>query len=545
MTRLGHRTLSIGLVVCSLGLVGFLHGDYGVTWDEPNQHQYGKHVVRYYETLFADRSALTFLDAYLYGALFDSVAALLVRASPLGAFETRHLANALVGLAGILGLWKMARLVGGGGAAALAGALLFFEPSYFGHMFNNPKDIPFAVGYVWSLYFLMRCLEQLPHIPWRLQLLTGLAIGLTLGVRIGGLILLAYLAAVCALALVRPAWIAGVRTTGSVAERLRGLVRSLAGVGATAYAVMLLCWPWAQQSPLVRPLEALAFMSRFKLTETGLLNQVLIGGEYQHAKDLPATYLPHYFAVKLPETLLLGLALAVVVACLPRRQPGDSQLQTARLVLLVASVLLPVSYAVVVNAVLYDTMRHFLFILPSLCALGGLGWVLAVGRLTRRLSGDHQRLSLVVAGCLILAPQGYRIITLHPHQYVHYNALVGGVKGAQGRYELDYWANSYKEAVELLQDHVGGGAAAARVHRVWAVGAEHSASYYFPDHFVPVKTADRADYIISFTRWDLNSRVPGRTIARVERQGATLAVIKETERGGARSRAAPDGVKIE
>ena len=62
---------------------------------------------------------------------------------------------------------------------------------------------------------------------------------------------------------------------------------------------------------------------------------------------------------------------------------------------------------------------------------------------------------------------------------------------------------------------------------MWAVGAARSASYYYPDHFVPVSGPDQADYAISFTRWDLHRRVPGRTIARVQRQGAILAVVNE------------------
>ena len=169
--------------------------------------------------------------------------------------------------------------------------------------------------------------------PWRLQLSTGLAIGLTLGVRIGGLILLAYLALAALVALVSPQWLssgAGVPTT--LGQRARVLARSLAGIGATAYVVMLIFWPWAQHG-LLRPFEALAYMSRFRLTETGLLNRVLIGGEYLPAKDLPASYLPHYLLVKTPETLLLGLMLAGIAGVLAwRTAKSPDRLNRARLV---------------------------------------------------------------------------------------------------------------------------------------------------------------------------------------------------------------------
>ena len=281
---------------------------------------------------------------------------------------------------------------------------------------------------------------------------------------------------------------------------------------------------------MLRPFEALFYMSDFKVTDDGLLNQVLIGGEYVKAKDLPATYLPHYLVVKLPETLLVGLVVAAIMVYLARGRVRMSAVQAARVSFLALSVIFPLCYVVAVNSVLYDTMRHFLFVLPPLCVISGLGWSAAIERLCRPLSRRRQ-LSAAAAVCLLLCPQAYRMVELHPHQYVHYNELVGGLDGAQGRYELDYWGNSYKEAVERLREYVAerdGAAAQVRVYDVWAVGAERSASYYFPDNFVPVSSAGRADFIISFTRWGLDRRVPGRPVAYVERQGATLAVIKET-----------------
>ena len=60
-------------------------------------------------------------------------------------------------------------------------------------MFNNPKDIPFAAGGVWALYYLVLIIPTLPRPRWQLVLKLGLACGLTLGVRVGGLLLLAYL----------------------------------------------------------------------------------------------------------------------------------------------------------------------------------------------------------------------------------------------------------------------------------------------------------------------------------------------------------------
>ena len=47
---------------------------------------------------------------------------------------------------GLLGSWKLGRLLGGPAAGFTALTLLVLTPVWYGHMFNNPKDMPFAVG---------------------------------------------------------------------------------------------------------------------------------------------------------------------------------------------------------------------------------------------------------------------------------------------------------------------------------------------------------------------------------------------------------------
>src|SRR5207249_6251388 len=115
------------------------------------------------------------------------------RVSPIGVYETRHLLNGLVGILGLIGCHKLARAVAGERAGFIAALFLLLTPNYYGQMFNNPKDIPFAVGIVWATYYMVRIVPSLPYPPWPLLLKMGLAIGLALGVRVGGLLFLCYL----------------------------------------------------------------------------------------------------------------------------------------------------------------------------------------------------------------------------------------------------------------------------------------------------------------------------------------------------------------
>src|SRR5437762_6293435 len=187
------NTLAAGLLLGAAILIGLTFADYGVTWDEDVHNWYGYFALDYYLSLFTDQRALNWLNLFNYGAAFDMIAAALNKSSPLGVYETRHLLNGFVGLIGLLGCWKLGRVLGGARVWFIALLFLLLTPNYYGQMFNNPKDIPFAVGGVWAIYYMVRILPSLPRPPWRLLVKMGLAIGLALGVRVGGLLFLCYL----------------------------------------------------------------------------------------------------------------------------------------------------------------------------------------------------------------------------------------------------------------------------------------------------------------------------------------------------------------
>ncbi len=179
------------LLSVTLGIIALTFHDYGVTWDESVRNAYGHHVLNYYLSFFRDTSALH--SGNLYGGLFDGLAALVQEMSPFGHYETRHLLNAIFGWFTLVAVMKLGSLVGGPWGGFFAVLLLLLSPRIYGHMFNNPKDIPFAMGYLWSLYYLVRTFPHWPLIPRGLVFKLGIAIGLALGVRVGGLLLIAYL----------------------------------------------------------------------------------------------------------------------------------------------------------------------------------------------------------------------------------------------------------------------------------------------------------------------------------------------------------------
>ncbi len=77
-----------------------------------------------------DQRALSFVNLYDYGGGFDMLAALAAKVSPFTLFETRRLVGALVGIIGMIAVWRTARRVGGPLAGLIALALIATCPLY-------------------------------------------------------------------------------------------------------------------------------------------------------------------------------------------------------------------------------------------------------------------------------------------------------------------------------------------------------------------------------------------------------------------------------
>src|SRR5262249_22506472 len=157
-------------------------------------------------------------------------------------FETRRLLGAAVGILGLFVTWRIGRRVGGPLAGFTALVLLAACPLYYGHMFMNPKDSPFAVATAIFLLGVVRLLQDYPRVSLPNGALVGIGFGLAFGSRIMGAF-----AAIDALAALALMVAAEARTDGirAASARLGRFAVALIPVLVLAYAVMALVWPWA------------------------------------------------------------------------------------------------------------------------------------------------------------------------------------------------------------------------------------------------------------------------------------------------------------
>ena len=427
--------LSIFAALALLGAMVFLSRDFGATWDERFQQKYGERVWDYWQgRLPASDFVPAPQNEYLYGGLVEVIAVATERAIRTDVYVVRHMVVSVFGWTGIVFTGLLAGRLYNRRAGWLAAALLTISPRFFADAMNNPKDVPFAALTMAALYYTLTAHWGASRPPLSGAAKLALAIALAINIRPLGLMLLVF-AAGYALAVAGRSAIIGPRPVG---WRTLGMTSAcIAGIALVAIPSGTLTWPWAQQQPLTRPLEAFRIVSQLNWAQ-GF--DVLYRGESLAANELPWHYVPVWLAISLPPVVLAGLALMPSLAA--RRN-----INWLPLLALAAFAATPMAAAIVQHATLYDGIRHLSFVIPPLIVLSATGWCASFDILRPQL-----RAALLLLLAIGLAEPLIFQLRNHPNQNVYFSPLIGGPRAAFARYDMDYWGNSMLQAVKWSAD---------------------------------------------------------------------------------------------
>jgi hypothetical protein len=498
------------LVLAAVALIAALtFRDYGLGWDDYTHAEYADLLLRMYGSGFKDTGALSFANLYMYGGGFDMAAALLHKVIPLELFETRRLVGAIVGVIGLAVTWRLGRRVGGPLAGLASLLLLALCPIYYGHMFMNPKDAPFAVAMVILMMGLVRLAEEYTQASPRTILIIGLGAGLSIGSRILGGLALVY-----ALAGFVPLFVEEMRTQGArdATRRFVHVLYVLTPGLILGYLIMGLIWPWSiMQSG--NPFTALTYFSHFFEKPW----KEMFDGALVSVPDMPWSYLPTLFALQLPEVLLvLSIAgVAGMLAALTRREVS-AQRKTIFLMLTLAATL-PLLIAMVKRPALYNGIRHFIFVIPPMTVIAGAAFAWTMNWL-RDNRVSWQPVALAVFAFGLLLPLG-EMIRLHPYQYTHFNHIAGTVRGADDRFMLDYWGLAFKQASDELREQL------EEKHEVPPKGRKWKVAVCGPQR--PAQVALGPDFAIG---WDSHAADFAMTLGEFYCKGLTAPVMVEIKR---------------
>lgn len=280
----------------------------------------------------------------------------------------------------------------------------------------------------------------------------------------------------------------------------------------TAYAT----WPYLWSDPISRFQSIMVYMSDFSWD-----GKVLFNGAYYPTNELPIGYVPILLGIQFtePTILLFLIGWSIFMHKVWKRTINPELALSAAFWGIIPFILFTI-----LRPALYDNTRQLLFIVPSLFFIVSL----ALEWLFQHTHGYFWK--YVTFGILLL-PGIYSIIDLHPYQYTYYNSLVRRLEDVNRRFESDYWATSFREAVEYLNQ------TAPANSKVVVYGANKEPVEHFsrPDLFVELyrgglyDPTSGYDYAIITSRyeWDLHILEDWKTVYTVQRNGNVFSVVKK------------------
>ncbi len=490
-----EKKLKIVFIILALAMLFamlLISRDAGISGDEEVHYKQSEMVYHYFSSLGADQSSLNTPQTHLkyYGQSFDNLVTILIHWFGIeDIYGFRHLMSSFSGWLTILVTALFAAYISGYGAAIFVLLLFAVSPTFLGHAQNNLKDIPFALAYISSIYYSLRVIFTEGRPARKDILLLVLSIALSIGIRAGGILVIFYLGFFMFLKLI----LDGIQQKKYELKKLKSQLLLVSGISISGYILGLILWPYALQNPILNPWKSYQIMTHFPTTVRQIFE-----GNFDWSDFHPWYYLPKYMAITIPIIVLSGILLFFL-----NIWKQYSINQKIQLLLVGFSILFPVFFVVLKQSNLYGSWRHFLFVYPGIVLVSALGFHAFFNRYKQRMI----RLSAIVL-FLILAVHPIRFMAAnHPYYYLYYNQFTGGLKGAYGNYETDYYYHSMRQGAEWLQDYLKNKPNNTNI----VVGANFPCQWYFRNNkaieFVYFPWQKRSEY-----NWDYaivaNSYIP-------------------------------------
>jgi 4-amino-4-deoxy-L-arabinose transferase-like glycosyltransferase len=381
------------------------------------------------------------------------------------------------GIAGIGILYAFFREAFDRRTALLAATFIALTPRYFGDMHNDMKDVPSAAVFalnVWLLWRLVRR-KRLIDLLWAV-----LAFAAAFNVKINSVFI----------PIVFGVWLLLTHLSWDRIKKLfvteKTVLWYFVAAPLAAFALWWMFWP--------HPIAQLRHAYLTFGIGTNNIEVILNGKWYCSGSSVPWYYPFWYLAITTPLPLLVGFITGMGVTAYAVfkqiRQKSASAFVRPPYLLLILWLIVPLTRYLSPNIGVIDGVRHFEEVLFPIAGIAAVGFSALISIIKNRLLRILMLLGTV--GWLIGIIASY-----HPYQITYFNELVGGIHGAYGRYDLDYWGTSQKRAVEWVNAH------APKNANVYIVMASDVAGTYLRDDLIANLNKhgyDDSDFVVFLNR---------------------------------------------
>ncbi|MBI3379739.1 glycosyltransferase family 39 protein [Candidatus Gottesmanbacteria bacterium] len=321
--------------------------------------------------------------------------------------------------------------------AIFSSVFLALLPTHFGYLHDNMKDVPNAFVFTLSVYLFWRLTKhkRLRDLIWAI-----LAFAFAFNVKINSVMI----PVVCLVWFLFKERKTIITVIPNLFRNLRGAMKRIQkdyGLVILYFilspiAALLIWWPF-WKDPIGKLLELPYFYSHNTLNMPVLLDGVI----YHSGVNIPWFYPWVYIFITTPLGVLTAFLMGIIISITKIFKKNGIY------ALLIIWLLIPLMryFSPKVSAI--DGMRHFMEVVYPLCALAGVGFYFIYETLDKLTKS--KKTGRIIFGFLLITLV-YNLVKFHPYQTSFYNAAIGGVKGANGKFDIDFWGAPQKDAIVWL-----------------------------------------------------------------------------------------------
>lgn len=440
----------MGLLLALLFLIINLitNSHYGITWDFPHHFNAG---LRHLGLPPDDPQ----FGTQPYGPISDTLPVLFWlflsnKWHLLPPDQAYNIISIIYASIGILLIYNITRKISGFLPAILASIILGLSPRFLGESHNNTKDIPSAVAISLVIYLFLIWLNSSKK-KWLFTLLSAFAFGFAFNIKINAILVFPIIVF----------WLL-CSYRDQISLSFYNLLKSKIGPFSlwqlSAYFILsiffsLLIWfPFWE-----KPIDQLIYIYKhFSQSTTGFW--ILYFGKIYYANiNVPWHYALGYLSAVTPLVIILFFIIGFLKASydtitLKNRMSG----------LILFWFLVPVLKYLDPKIGVLDGIRHFLEVLFPLAILSGIGATFCYQtfkRISLKYFSDQKAqksIKLFLFPLFIFSLSLYllrQIIPLHPYETAYHSEWIGGIKGAEGNFDIEYWGNALKEGSKWLNNN--------------------------------------------------------------------------------------------
>lgn len=467
----------------------FTYKSYGITDDEFVEYRAGKSLLNFYQTGEEKNYNLSNKHLPSNSLYFRVHLAFYNYLNPNFYYEVFHFLNFVFAYLLLLGVYILFYIhYQNQFYAQIPVLILIFTPRVFGDFPANPKDIPFAIFFFFSL-FIIYLLQK--RFSFYLLLLLGVTVGISASLRLVGLSLV---------------FIFFIYNITHAKKININYIKQTFLLVLFVLVIQFISLPYLWNDTVNKFINMISQSSSFSPWN----NTNLYFGEFVGKEDRSRSYLFVWIGITTPIFILFLYFWSLIKLTLVK--------ENSLLLLFNLSIFVNLLLYVVINPVIYNGPRHFIFVLMLISLVAATFLI----DLLKKLPPQKSKLILLVfvIYCLLIL-QFY--LKFHPYKYIYFNELIGQ-KNAHGQFDYDYWGASYKEMAQFLKNDK------SIIEKQFSVYPcfQPSSTVYFSDYrFNVVSKISEANFIICDFDTDRKSGFTYPIYREVKRDNITIGIIRK------------------